>query len=871
MPPQPDPERRDRRRAPLNPYLREVLRGFRATFASVFAFSFFINLLTLVVPLYLLQIYARVLPSGNIDTLIFLTAMALAAVVALGLLEAIRRALLAKAGARFERRVSEHLLDSAIRRAIAKSRPSINALRDLATVRGFMGGSSVLPLLDLPWSPLFILILFVLHPVLGLIGVCGALVMFTLALLNERVTREPLREAAEDPREMLDGARAYVRNADVIEAMGLRGELLARWNERGADATVASYRASRVNTRLASLSRLVRLFLQIGVIAAAAYLITRGELTAGATIASVLLLRRAISPIEQSIRSWKSVLSAREAMHTISEYLDHASTLSPDGEMPTPEGSLRAERVSLRPSGASRALFSRVDLELPPGTLTALTGPTAAGKSTLLRVLAGVVPPTSGRVTLGGYDLAHWHATQRGPHIGYLPQDVSLFPVTVRENIARLADAPIATVVDAARRAGAHELIQALPEGYDTLVDEDGANLSGGQRQRIGLARALFGEPKVVLLDEPDANLDAEGRSALRKSLRRLRRSGVAVLAITHHASLEKTADRVYRLEGGKVRPVRRVPERELVDDGNAATTTDADDVAAESAEAESAETMPESAAATAEPLAGERLTRVGALRLASLPMTIAGPMPAEPSAERVEATLAARPAVVADAPTVVPGAANPERDDSRVDRVRVTPLPRREPPTASPTAGPDARANAGPAADASGDAAVDDDSDGSGDSLASAGPAADAGGDAVTDVGFGLGVGLDATDADPAADAGGDAPIDVDHVGGADAASTAESQLVPDVAARNGAATGAGADRTPPRGDGFREYPVPRPHPIVEFAEEEARRANEPSPPIDSSDETTAIDLRRTSFRRRVARKRRRHHLRDSRPGGER
>ena len=547
---------------PLNPYLVGVLRGFRSTFAAVFLFSFFVNLLTLTVPLYLLQIYAKVLPSGHVDTLVFLTGMALAAIATLGALEAIRRSVLARAGARLEHELGATLLDSSISRAIARSRPSVNALRELARLRGFIAGSTLLPLLDLPWTPLFVLVLFVLHPILGAIGTAGALVLLALAIYNERATRGPQRAASRRSRELLDDARAWVGNADVVEAMGLQPGLRSRWDERGAEATLAQHRAGRLNTRLSSLSKLVRMCLQVAVIAAAAVLITRGELTAGATIASVLLLRRAISPLEQSIRSWKAVLSAREGVRTISEYLDHAASLAPPSSLPAPSGTLAAARLSYRRPGESRSTFSRIALELPPGTFTALTGPTGAGKSTLLRVLAGVVAPTGGKVTIGGHDLSLWRADQRGPSIGYLPQNVSLFPTSVRENIARLGDAPIEEVIEAAERAGAHELVQSLPAGYDTLVDAEGGNLSGGQRQRIGYARALFGSPAVVLLDEPDASLDAEGRSALRKSLRRLRRSGVAVLAITHHASLEKLADRVYRLEGGKLSLERSDDER---------------------------------------------------------------------------------------------------------------------------------------------------------------------------------------------------------------------------------------------------------------------------------------------------------------------
>lgn len=553
---------RKTRQAPVNPYLQSITRSFRSAIGTVFVFSFFVNLLGLAVPLYLLQIYDKVLPGRSIDTLMFLTGIALVAVLALGLLESVRRSILLKLGMRLDHQLSEHLLNSAIHRAIAKERASANIMRDLATLRSFLAGSSIFPILDVPWTPLFLFILYLLHPVLGLIGLVGALIMIGLAFLNEYITREPIQQSGLEARELMDDAQLTIRNADVIQAMGMQTTVLKNWQARNADALIANYRASRVNTRLASLSKMVRLFLQIGIICAAAWLIVNFQLSPGITIASVLLMRRAIGPLEESIRSWKSVIKARSAYTNISEYLDHASTLEQSSEMPIPGGTLEAHNAGFRRSGEDRSVFSRVQMSIEPGQICALTGATAAGKSTLLRVLAGVVAPTSGKITLGGYELGQWSAEQLGPHVGYLPQEVGLFAGSVRDNISRLSETPVEAVIEAAKLAGAHDMIQALPAGYDTDLSESGLNLSGGQRQRIGLARALFGSPCVVFLDEPDANLDAVGRSRLRKSLRELRRARTAVVVITHHKSLEKQADHVYHLEAGRV---RKVSQREAV------------------------------------------------------------------------------------------------------------------------------------------------------------------------------------------------------------------------------------------------------------------------------------------------------------------
>jgi len=545
--------RTEARSTPVNPFLKDVVRSFRLTIGAVFVFSFFLNLLALTVPIYLLQIYDKVLPNQNVDTLLFLTMIVFVAVLALGFLESVRRTLLAKLGVRFDNRVSEHLLNSSIHRAIAKSYPSVNVMRDLSSLRNFFSGSSMFPILDVPWTPMFVLILYLLHPLLGLFAVVGCVLLFSLALANEYLTRDGVIDSSNRGKEMMDTASAHVRNADVVQAMGMQSTILAEWKQQNAETLSQAYRVGRINTRLLTVSKMLRMLLQVGIIFTAAWLILQSQLTAGATLASLLLLRRAISPLEQSIRSWKSVLKARNSFRNISEYLDHATSLDADRSMPEPKGSLVAEKISYRRSGEKRAVFSRLSLAVAPGKICVLTGATAAGKSTLMRVLAGIVPPTSGRVMLGGYELGQYTAEQLGPYIGYLPQDVGLFPGTVRDNISRLKDAPIESVVEAAQLARAHKLIQELPDGYDTMLAEDGSNLSGGQRQRIGLARALFGNAKLVLLDEPDANLDSKGRSVLRKTLRQLRKNGVAVLVISHQPSVLKIADIRYELQDGKI------------------------------------------------------------------------------------------------------------------------------------------------------------------------------------------------------------------------------------------------------------------------------------------------------------------------------
>jgi PrtD family type I secretion system ABC transporter len=553
-------------RSPMNPFLKESLKSFKGSIASVFFFSFFINLLTLAVPLYMLQIYAKVLPSRSMDTLIFLTGIALVAVVALGVLESVRRTIMAKMGTRFDNQLSEHLLNSSINRTIHKGRSSVNVMRNLAGIRQFLSGSSVFPLLDMPWTPLFLFIMYLLHPLLGLAGLLAALVMVGFACFNEYATREPVGLANKDSAGLMEDASSYMKNADVIQAMGMQESILKNWKIRNERSLVANYNAGRINTKMQSVSKIVGSFLKVGILFLVVWLILQQQISTGVMLVSIMLLGKATAPLEQSIQSWKSVLKARESFQNISEYLDHAASLEAVPDMPTPRGSLRAEGASFRRPGEKLPVFSRASMSVTPGTVCALIGPTGAGKSTMLRVLAGVVAPTAGKVTLGGYELGQWSSVQRGPAVGFLPQDVSLFAGTISENISRLTESSIEAVIEAAKLANSHEMIQELPLGYDTSLEEDGLNLSGGQRQRIGLARAVYGQPAIVLLDEPDANLDELGRSELRNTLRKLRRQGIAVLMTTHRKSTERLADEVYKIESGKVTRVRKSRKKPVVD-----------------------------------------------------------------------------------------------------------------------------------------------------------------------------------------------------------------------------------------------------------------------------------------------------------------
>ncbi len=545
----------------LHPYLKEILQKYRKTIISVLVFSFFINILMLAIPLYLLQIYSRVLPNHSQDTLLLLTGMVMVALITMAALEALRSAVLTKLGSWFEGQLSEHLLSGSLNRSLSKPSASINILRDLETLRNVLAGPALISFLDLPWTPIYMLVLFFLHPVLGFIVLAGAVVLTMLAILNEYATRDLVKASDKSQKASLSTAESYLRNAGVIQAMGLQQNLLQRWKTHHHHAMALNAETQAKAGRIRSTVKLVRLMVQLAVIGAAAWLILSGNLTAGATMAGMLLMRRAISPLETSIASWKSVLSAREAFKRINARLAYASTLTPAPAMPTPRPPLSVERVGYKHPGEQRPQFHRVSFVVQPGEVIALTGPTAAGKSTLSKLLVGIQRPSSGEIKLDGYSIAHWDAGQLGKHLGYLPQNVELFAGTIRENIARMSQGDLDKVIEAAKLAGVHELIQRFPKGYDTEIGEDGGHLSGGQKQRIALARAVYDYPCLVVLDEPDANLDDEGRAALVMAIQRLKRKGTMVVLISHQPTILKFVDRTLQLKNGQLKEVGKHPK----------------------------------------------------------------------------------------------------------------------------------------------------------------------------------------------------------------------------------------------------------------------------------------------------------------------
>ncbi len=534
--------------------MRRFLKQCRVYFAYAGFFSLFVNLLMLSLPLYMLQIFDRVITSRSEETLLVLTVAALGAFIMQGFLNVLRGRLLLGSGICLDGLAGPPVLAGALASA---ARPGSNeyiaGLRDIASVRGFLTGPGIVSLFDAPWTPIFIVVIFIFHPVLGILATVGAITMLVIAVVNEKMTRRPLDEMAGRTRR----ASAYIdggmRNAEVISALGMLDDLTEHWRRLNGHITDAQVVAHRRSDAMSGLSRVVRMCLQILMLGTGAMLVIRQQVSPGIMIAGTLILSRALAPIESAIQSWRGLVSAREAYARLDELLSDNPMEEERIELPPPSGRLDMEAVSLAIPGTDRLIIKGVSFSLSPGESLGLIGPSAAGKSTLARLAIGIWRPTAGTVRLDGADVSNWPRKYLGPHIGYLPQDVELFSGTVGENIARLKQARPEQIIEAAQRAHAHEVILKLPKAYDTEIGVAGMHLSAGLRQRIALARALFGRPRLVVLDEPNANLDTEGEEALVRTLYDLAEKKVTAIVISHRPSLLAGMSKMLMLREGQV------------------------------------------------------------------------------------------------------------------------------------------------------------------------------------------------------------------------------------------------------------------------------------------------------------------------------
>ena len=526
----------------------------RRVWVGVGLFSACLNMLMLSVPLYMMQIYDRVLSTRNVDTLLALTAMVLAALLILGLLDALRGRVVARVGTWLDRELGGTVLSGAVADALRMGGGvSAQGLRDLAKVRQYVGSPGIMPLFDAPWAPVFLAIIFLIHPVLGWIGAGGAAVLFVCAVLNDMTTRKKLTEANNASTHALNTADAAIRNADAIAAMGMLPNLVRRWQDVGARSQALSASAMDASGSISAIAKATRFGLQVAMLGVGAYLVILHEMTPGAMIAAAIILARGLAPVEQLISSWRLFTDARTAYQRLGALVARAPDDGESTALPRPSGRISVEQISYIPPGVREPVIRGVSFRLDGGEALGLVGPSGAGKTTLVRLIVGSLTPTAGHVRLDDADVSAWGDADRGRHVGYLPQNVELFAGTVRDNIARLGQAEDEDVVAAAQLAGAHEMILRLTNGYDTPIGAGGVPISGGQRQRIGLARAVFGNPALLVLDEPNAHLDAEGEQALIDTVGRIREKGATVILIAQRPGIMARVDKMLVLRAGMV------------------------------------------------------------------------------------------------------------------------------------------------------------------------------------------------------------------------------------------------------------------------------------------------------------------------------
>ncbi len=532
--------------------LRQALLSFRQAYLTVGSFSLIINLLMLAPSIYMLQVYDRALGSRNTTTLLALTAIALGMIALMSLLEWVRSMVLVRVGARLDLDINKRVFNATFERNLRRAGQNPGqALHDLSSIRQTLTGAGVVAVMDAPWMPVYLAVIFMFHPYLGIFALAGALVLIVLAIANERVSKEPLAEAQKLAIAANALANNNLRNAEVIEAMGMLPAIRGRWFDLQHKLLVQQALASDRAGLLSAITKFARISMQSLTLGYGAYLAIEGSITAGMMIAASILVGRALAPVEMLIGNWKPLVNARAAYTRLNELLDTFPARETGMPLPRPAGALLLDGAATAAPGTNVLILKNVSLQIAAGEVVAVIGPSASGKSSLARLLVGIWPAVSGSVRLDGSDVFRWNKDELGPYVGYLPQDIELFDGTVAENIARFGKIDSEKVIAAARSTGVHELILQLPKGYDTPLGDQGSALSGGQRQRIGLARALYGEPSLIVLDEPNSNLDELGELALATTIRELKAKGRTVVIITHRMTTVAVADKLLVMHEG--------------------------------------------------------------------------------------------------------------------------------------------------------------------------------------------------------------------------------------------------------------------------------------------------------------------------------
>jgi PrtD family type I secretion system ABC transporter len=536
--------------------LSELTSGFRGIIVFLFLISGLINILALTGSLYMMQIYDRALTSGSIPTLVLLSVLAIGLYLFQGTFDVIRSQVLVRVGSRLDKKIAPlaHRVAIDMPRFGFSTSEALERGRDVDTVRGFLGSQGPAALFDLPWIPIYLAFVYFLHPLLGALTLGGAFVLTVLTVISEILTKRlhaSTRTAAIARNTIAD---SNARNADVLKAMGFADRAVSRFNEANSEHLQLQNQANDISGTIAAFSRVLRMVLQSALLGLGAYLTIKGELSAGSIIACSVASARALAPVDLAIGNWKSFVAARMAFRRLRETVIALASVEQPMQLPAPSNSLVVEKITIAVPGSGQVILSDISFELKKGQALGIIGPSAGGKTTMVRALTGIWPLLRGHVRLDGADLAQWRSDEIGQHIGYLPQEVSLMDATIEENICRFEPKPeFQKVIEAAKAAGVHEMILKMPEGYSTKLGPSGAALSAGQRQRVALARALYGNPFVVILDEPNSNLDGEGEAALTEAIEGIRARGGIAVVIAHRASALAAVDLVAIVQNGRV------------------------------------------------------------------------------------------------------------------------------------------------------------------------------------------------------------------------------------------------------------------------------------------------------------------------------
>lgn len=551
-------------KAPQNE-IAQVLTSFKKTFRNIGVFSAVINVLMLMPAIYMLQLYDSVLTSRNEMTLLMLTFIMLGAYVFMGALEFVRSFVLIRVGAQLDMKLNKRVYNAAFEQGLKMGGGNAGqSLKDLTSLRQFLTGNALFALFDAPWFPIYLFVIFIFHPALGLFALCGTAILITLAYINEKISHKPLAEANTMSIASSNIASNNLRNAEVIEAMGMLPNIQARWFKLHSRFLSLQAEASEKAGVMTALSKSFTVTLQSLMLGFGALLVLENDITPGMMIAGSILLGRAIAPVQLLISTWKQIGTTRSAYERLNKLLEQNPPREAGMPLPKPRGVIAAESATAIPPGSKIPVIKALSFALDAGEVLGVIGPSGSGKSTLARLLVGVWPVASGKIRLDGADVYLWNKDELGPYIGYLPQDIELFAGTVSENIARFGEINADKVILAAQRAGVHEMILNMPEGYDTTLGEGGGGLSGGQKQRIGLARAMYDDPSLIVLDEPNSNLDDVGEQALLNALIDLRKRGKTIILVTHRTSIIGVTTKLLLLQDGMVKmfgPTKQVIE----------------------------------------------------------------------------------------------------------------------------------------------------------------------------------------------------------------------------------------------------------------------------------------------------------------------